>query len=127
MTRLRIIVLVLLVPFAGSCDFNDFGAMCSDEYVYGVHVNLRCPGLTSIDDWSGTIRLISQGHTAELGVLPTPEPDLLTAYGAGERPGLYKLTVEAEGYQTWEQDNIRVSDNVCHVVPVTVNVELEQL
>lgn len=34
---------------------------------------------------------------------------------AGERPGLYTVTVEQEGYRTWSRSGIRVTRDECHV------------
>lgn len=117
--------LLVTLLFAVGCDIEDAGFMCNDEYVYGVRVDLHCPGLNGVEEWSGTVRLTALNYTEELNVFPTPEPDRLQAFGAGERPGTYMLTVESSKYKTWQQGGISVSENVCHVNQVTVTVELE--
>ena len=127
MTRAYTIILAFLTATVCSCDIHDqVGASCSDEYVYGVRVDLLCPGLNGIAEWSGTVELTAPGYTEELSVHATTEADRLVAYGAGERPGTYTLTVESSGYNTWQREGIPVSENVCHVDQVTVAVELEE-
>ena len=49
--------------------------------------------------------------------------DLLV--GAGERAGLYQLTVMAHGFVTWSQSEIEVTADECHVDPVNLSVLLQ--
>jgi hypothetical protein len=122
---LGIAFFLVLVVISG-CDINDGGFMCSDEYVYGPRADIVCPGLSDPSEWSGEIRLLSEGYEEELEVRPRPEDGRFVAFGAGERPGTYKLTVESPGYKSWEQEGIRVSEKTCHVDQVSVTVELEK-
>ncbi len=126
MNRLLSVVFFFVLVGTSGCDINDAGFMCSDEYVYGVRADIVCPGLSDSSEWSGEVRLSSQGYEEELNVLPTHEDGRFVALGAGERPGTYKLTVEASGYKPWELEGIRVSEKTCHVDQVSVTVELEK-
>jgi hypothetical protein len=124
MNRVLGIVLLFGLIASSSCDISDVG-MCSDEYVYGVRVELRFPELNDITEWSGTVCLSAGDYEEELDVLPTPETGRLLAFGAGERPGIYRLAVDGPGYKPWEREGIVVSENVCHVKQVNVTVQLE--
>jgi hypothetical protein len=35
--------------------------------------------------------------------------------GASERPGIYSVHLEADGYQPWDTAGVRVTDGDCHV------------
>jgi len=47
-------------------------------------------------------------------------------FGAGERAGLYELTIVADGYVTWTQNDIEVTADECHVDPVRLEVQLHR-
>jgi hypothetical protein len=126
MNEIRGIGFVLVLILSSGCDINDAGFMCNDEYVYGVRAEILCPALSDPAEWSGVVRLSSKGYEEELSVLPTPEDGRFVAFGAGERPGTYTLTVEHSGCKRWEQKDITVLENTCHVDQVKLTVELEQ-
>lgn len=41
-----------------------------------------------------------------------------------ERPGFYTLTVQKQGYQDYQIDNIGIGKDLCHVLTREFNVEL---
>jgi hypothetical protein len=50
---------------------------------------------------------------------------LLALQAALERPGLYQVRVEKPGFQAWEQANVRVVANACHVMTVQLTARLQ--
>jgi hypothetical protein len=46
--------------------------------------------------------------------------------GAGERAGLYELTIMADGYVTWTQSALEVTADECHVDPVSLEALLHR-
>lgn len=49
-----------------------------------------------------------------------------TFTAADERPGQYDITVSKDGYTDWNQYDVVVSSNVCHVNTITVQAYLEK-
>jgi len=48
-------------------------------------------------------------------------------YGlAGERPGVYTVTVEREGYRPWSRGGVRVEAGECHVRTVSLVARLQR-
>lgn len=47
--------------------------------------------------------------------------------GAEERPGTYTLTVMADGYETATVSNLVVTADVCHVITVYRDIELQPI
>ena len=47
--------------------------------------------------------------------------------GAGERAGTYDATVTATGYAAWTSEDIFVTEDECHVIPVSISAELDAL
>ncbi|MGH7571828.1 MAG: hypothetical protein ACREMK_08310 [Gemmatimonadota bacterium] len=45
-------------------------------------------------------------------------------YGAFERPGVYLLTVEKRGFVTWRREDVRVEEDVCHVITRSFDARL---
>ena len=47
-------------------------------------------------------------------------------YGlAYERPGMYTVTVEQQGYRTWSRSGVRVTKDECHVRGVSITARLQ--
>jgi hypothetical protein len=44
---------------------------------------------------------------------------------AHERPGTYRVEIQAAGYETWVRTNVKVVRNDCHVETVLLTAELE--
>ncbi len=45
-------------------------------------------------------------------------------YGAFERPGVYLLAVEKPGFVTWRREDVRVEEDVCHVITESFETRL---
>ena len=44
--------------------------------------------------------------------------------GAGERPGTYDITITKDGFMTWTAENVTVTADECHVIPVSLDANL---
>ena len=124
MRVIEFIIVLVLFATMGCEIFEDPGVMCSDEYVYGVRADIQCRDTLEAAELSGAVQLTATGYKETLDVLPAAEAGRFVAYGAGERAGTYKLSVQLTGYREWTQEDIVVSEDVCHVDQVNVTVRL---
>jgi len=97
----------------------DPGVSCTDQYVYGLTVNV-------VDDAGdalcGATVTLTEGDYEEV-----LEESTDCAYiGAGERAGTYSLTVEKEGYTSAGVSEVVIGEDECHVLPETVDVTLTE-
>jgi hypothetical protein len=102
----------------GGCTTSSPPLECTDIFVYGLSVtvtNLKTgspvtgAALTLTDSaYSETMQEVAPGHYV----------------GAGERPGNYTLTIEAEGFSSVTITGLSVVSDPCHVIPVGVEQSL---
>jgi hypothetical protein len=52
-------------------------------------------------------------------------PLVLVLSTAGERAGLYSVTVRSPGYRAWTRTGVRVTADECHVKPVSLTARLQ--
>ncbi len=95
------------------------GIACTQIYVYGLNVSVTDE---NGDPVAGATLTLSDGNYSETMMEGQPGQYV----GAGERSGIYSLTIEAAGFQTMQIDNIVVTRDICHVIPVSREVELTQ-
>jgi hypothetical protein len=94
------------------------GIICTREFRYGVTATVT-DAADGSQETEGLSGILAEGsYREEMGV----GGNVLA--GAGERAGLYELTVMADGYVTWTQGNIEVTADECHVEPVSLTVLL---
>jgi hypothetical protein len=97
--------------------------VCTTEFVYGLEIVLldsETGGPTGL----GTIAVITDGDYEERALCEDRGPLGVAAVAAGERAGNYDITIDAEGYQVWTRENVRVTADKCHVRTVRVTAEL---
>lgn len=119
---MRIAMVVMFVsglPFM-NC-LPDGPVLCSAQFVYGV--NVMVTDSTSGDPIAGGTLTLTEGDYVEL------MEELATGYhiGVGERSGTYSLVAEADGFETVTMDRIVVAADVCHVIPVSLAIEMDPL
>lgn len=66
-------------------------------------------------------------YTDSLRLDGNPEPDALVRSAAYERPGVYRVTVEHEGYAEWRREQARVRSGDCHVQTVHLQAQLQRV
>lgn len=127
---MALILTALWTPaFAGSdagytppeaADSDPSGIVCSKELRAGLAISVTEAGSgRSLAD-AATVTIRADGETETLranrnGVFS----------GAFEQPGRYDVTVEAEGYETWQQENVVVTADECHVKTVRLDARLQ--
>ena len=118
---------VLCLGLIVSCkDYNPFLPVpCSNEWVYGLHIEIRDAATGDAVGEGATVTIYDGDFEETTTAFLLPGPKVL-ALAAGERPGVYEITVALGGYKFWRITGIRVKANVCHVIPVDVLVELEE-
>jgi hypothetical protein len=99
---------------------------CTEILVYGLSVTVR-DSVTHIPAGRQALAVAQDGaYTETLQFLGEFNPtDSLTFVGAAERAGTYQITVTKAGYQTWTRGGVPVRADVCHVLPVAVEVRLQ--
>jgi hypothetical protein len=103
------------------CALLPFGGACTLEYRYGVNVTLT--DSQTGDPIDNAVLTLTEGAYSE--VMQTfPTGDYV---GAGERAGTYTLTAAAPGFTTQVIENIVVTEDPCHVHPVSLEVALDPL
>jgi hypothetical protein len=115
--------LVLLSPAAmAACEFPFSGA-CTLDFRYGVVVEAR-DSVTGAPAAAGARLIVRDGAYADTSdQLRFVDPLVLQA--AGERGGIYDLTVQKPNYRDWTQRNVWVREDRCHVIPVRVEARLQ--
>ena len=94
------------------------GIICTREFRYGVTATVT-DAADGSQETEGLSGILAEGsYREEMGV----GGNVLA--GAGERAGLYELTVMADGYVTWTQGDIQVTADECHVESVSLAVLL---
>ncbi len=96
------------------------GIACTEIFVYGVNVTVT--DADSGDPVLGATLTLTEDEFTETLIEMSDG-----AYaGAGERAGTYTLTVAASGFASQTIDNIVVTEDECHVIPVSRDVALTE-
>ena len=94
------------------------GPVCTADFRYGLSI-------TVLDGAGGPAAEGAIGTAVEGSYQETLEvfgPDAMV--GAGERPGTYDITVSKTGHMTWSAQNVTVTADECHVIPVSLEANL---
>lgn len=124
MTRLaRPVALALAIawPLIGACATDQI--VCTASFAYGISVQVQ-DSVSGAAAASGARLVLRDGAYVE-----TVDQSLggVSLSGAGERPGLYSVTVEKTGYHDWTRTNVRVTADECHVQGVSLTARLQPL
>ena len=113
-------ILVGAVACAGSTS-----PVCTQEFRPGLVVYVK-DSVTKAGAASGASLVVREGSYKDSVAAPTtPDQDNFPLSAAGERSGTYQVTVSKTGYAVWQQNNVRVTSNVCHVNTVTLTALLQ--
>lgn len=99
---------------------------CTAEYRYGLGIQVQ-DSVTGQFIASGARLIVRDGAFVETMQAPANRPDVdsLPIPAAGERPGVYTLTVQKPGYREWRTSGVKVTADRCHVQPVRVLARLQ--
>jgi len=108
---------ILCVALTGCRDILwPAGRVCTGEYRMGLNVFVK-DSISGAWAASGAMLMIRDGAYADSSTIPANRPDLdaLPLFGAGERAGVYTITVRKPGFADWGQAGVRVTKDECHV------------
>ena len=125
---LRSAALILLTIAASACDLLDDPVICTDNFVWGLHVMVQ-DSLTGEPAAAGAQLIARDGAYADTATVPpaAEEPDSWVLRAAGERPGVYSVTVRKEGFFPWERTGVVVTADECHVRTVELTARLQRV
>ena len=107
-----------LVLGVTACDDDPMGFACTADFRYGLSINvLEGSGGPAAE---GAVGIAVDGDYEETLMVFGPE----TMVGAGERPGTYDIAISKFGYMTWSAENVTVTADECHVIPVSLDAVL---
>ena len=103
------------------------GIACTADYRYGLNVTV-VDSLTGIAVARPLLITVTEGTFADTSQAARSPGDFpFTSWPlSGERAGSYTVRVRAAGYQDWQQNGVRVSRDVCHVMPVALTARLKK-
>ena len=118
---------LLIAVLCGACFSNDI-TICDRTGVYGIRIDVR--DSASAVPYAGPVNVRAVDGVfsdSVAGFLPfESRTDSAIVYLVMERPGAYRVYVEAPSYLLWEKPNVVVTENGCHVNPVTVSAKLRK-
>jgi len=95
--------------------------VCTLSFDYGIIVRVE-DSVSGASAGSGARLVLRDGAYVE----STEESfDGLYLSGAGERTGVYTVTVQKPTYHDWARTNVRVTAGECHVHPVNLTARLQ--
>ncbi|HUQ20098.1 MAG TPA: hypothetical protein VM099_10845 [Gemmatimonadaceae bacterium] len=126
----RSIFIVVAAALLQSCTSPFDGTICTDQFVYGLNVTVL-DSITLSPPAKATLLARSGAFADSVGPrapfpLSNGGPPMLILSTAGERAGVYDITVKAPGYRDWTKNAVTVTADVCHVNPVPVTAKLQQ-
>ena len=119
--RFRLSSLLALAFSVGCADQGPI--ICTAQFVYGISVDVVDSGSGAPLADSATMTL-RDGDYVESTTLSS---DGLTMAGAGERAGNYTVIVARPSYHNWVRTEIVVTADECHVIPVKLRAELQEI
>jgi hypothetical protein len=121
---LRCAALVLMASVGGCRSATAGGSACTTEVVPGIAVAVRDQA-TGAPAATGAVGTITSGTYSErMRLIGSDNGEPLVLGGADEREGTYTVRIEKTGYQPWEQSNVRVRQDICHVITAEILANL---
>ena len=124
MKKLFFLLMFASLLMASGCekDHDDSQIVCTQEFVYGLHITVldAATGLPLTD--GVTVKATAGSYHENLFLISGGDNIFV---GAGERIGLYTITVTKDSYQIYTSSPIAVTANVCHVNPQSLTVNLQ--
>jgi hypothetical protein len=94
------------------------GPGCTEDFRYGLNITVLDGSGEPVAQ--GSIGIAKDGsHEETLEIIGAE-----TMVGAGERPGTYDVTISRTGHMTWSAENVTVTADECHVIPVSLQANL---
>lgn len=114
----------LLLSLALTGCLGESPIVCTTEARFGVNLSVR-NAVTQQPVVAGVRGALHEGaYLDSLHVFTDIEGAIFSLAGAVERPGTYRVEVVAAGYLPWARDNVVVTADRCHVMPVSIQADL---
>lgn len=107
--------IVLALAFAGCSDPTEVA--CTAEFVSGIVVEIvdETNGLYIAEDARGAVK--DGAYVDSLGAYEFTSTGVMRSrQAAGEKTGMFQVSVSHAGYEDWILENVRVEKNECHVI-----------
>ena len=103
---------------------------CTDDFRYGLNVTVvdsvtNAPPASAVLIARSGAFVDSVGPRAPMQFVQNGPPVLLLS-SAGERAGTYDLTIRSPGYRDWTRTGVEVTEDECHVRPITLTARLQK-
>jgi hypothetical protein len=121
---MRHLALALLLPWLAGCNLFEPG-ICLTYAQAAVVVSVEDSVTADAVLADSVMARVTEGTYAD-SVWVSSEEALAGISLAFERAGIYELTVVADGYEEWRDDELRVRAGECHVRQVEVTARLER-
>jgi hypothetical protein len=116
----RQLTLVLAIGCAGCSIVTP--DVCTSIFVSGINVRVQ-DAATGAPIAKDARLLVTDGAYSDSSYAPVLN-DSAPLSAAGERAGVYSLTVRKAGYVTWTRSGVEVTKDACHVRPVSLTATL---
>ena len=127
-TRLSLSLSAGATLLLSGCGLLDsLAAGCDAYYAYGLAVYVQ-DSATGAGIASGAQLVVNgMGYVDSVSVAAArPDLDSLPIHSAGERAGLYLVTVQKDGYREWTSEPVRVTEDGCHPRLTRVTARLQR-
>lgn len=120
----KLILLLLFSTFfvTTSCEDNDDQIFCTQQFIYGLNVIVLDASTGNPIFQDIEVKAVDESYQEILALVPGLE---YAFAGAGERAGVYTVTITKSGYQTYISSPIVVNRDFCHVIPESLTVNLQ--
>lgn len=119
--KYRILLLALLLFNCSLGGTEAEEVVCTEEYVYGLHVTVK--DNTTNEPITENITVIARDGAYEEALENVDGTDYFI--GAGERAGVYIIEVTSPNYESHTSEAIAVYENLCHVITRRVEILLQ--
>ncbi|MBC8047181.1 MAG: hypothetical protein H7Y00_10325 [Fimbriimonadaceae bacterium] len=124
------LLIITLLTGLFSCDKDDGFTICTTDIRSGIELYAKNEFGETVAD--SIVAVIQEGifiDTLDQGSISMDSLGNITTYflsGADERPGVYDLIITSNIFETYNQTDIVVTENSCHVNKVEINIELSR-
>ncbi|MBX9928409.1 MAG: carboxypeptidase-like regulatory domain-containing protein [Gemmatimonadaceae bacterium] len=101
--------------------------VCTTELRHGLLVTVR-DSISGNGEGAGATLIARDGAYVDSLAIPAANRwmDTMPLWAAPERPGTYSVTVRKPGFADWEQRNVVIGNDRCHVIPVRLTARLRR-
>lgn len=130
MKPLRTIVVpavLALAALGAECPTSNSETVCTADFRYGLNVTV-VDSLTGAPVPRPILIVASEGAFSDTSKFALQTDGM--PFGSwpllGERSGVFTVLVRAPGFQDWQQSNVRIGRDACHVIPVALTARLRR-